>query len=273
MSDATVKDTRFQEATEYPHGAFSWADLATTDPAAAKQFYTALFGWTFEDTPAGGGQIYTMFFLNGKPVAGLMGIGPEQQAAGVEPHWASYVTVDDVDATTGKVAPLNGVVIAPPFDVLDSGRMSVIRDPTGATVSLWQAGTHAGSAYLYGPGVPNWHELYTDDLVAATEFYPGLLGWTAAIGENQGILHAGVHNGEQPIAVFMPREWLLESAPDLKPSWLLYFGVEDVPACAVHVQEMGGTVLRGPTEFAGTPYALLRDPQGAIFFVAGPPTA
>jgi predicted enzyme related to lactoylglutathione lyase len=269
MSDAAAKQIPLQEVESYPHGAFSWADLATSDPEAAKQFYTALFGWTFEDTPAGGGAIYTMFFLNGKPVAGLLEIGQEQAAAGVKPHWASYVTVEDVDATTGQVAFLNGAVISPPFDVLDSGRMSVVRDATGATLSLWQPGTHAGAAYAAGPGVPGWRELYTEDVDAAAEFYKGLLGWSAAVGTNEGIYHAGCYVGEQPVALIMPLEWLAESAPDLKPIWLLYVGVEDVPACAGHVQEMGGAVLRGPTEFSGYPYALVSDPQGAVFFISG----
>ena len=273
MSDAAVQNSaeqaaRLQEATHYPHGAFSWADLASSDPAGAKQFYTALFGWTFEDAPAGEGQPYTMFFLHGRPVAGMIAVGPEQQEAGVKPHWVSYVAVDDVDATTGKVAFLNGVVVAPPFDVLDSGRMSVILDPTGASISLWQPGKHVGAAYAAGRGVPGWRELYTGDVDAAAGFYRDLLGWAAEVGTNQGIRHAACHNGEQPVAVIMPLAWLGESAPGLRPSWLFYVDVEDVYACAARVEEMGGAVLRGPESFAGYTFALVCDPQGAAFFVA-----
>ena len=33
------------ERTQYTPGTFSWVDLATTDPDAAKSFYGALFGW------------------------------------------------------------------------------------------------------------------------------------------------------------------------------------------------------------------------------------
>ncbi len=42
-------------------GKFSWADLTTSDPKAAKEFYAGLFGWTGEDQPAGDSQIYTLF--------------------------------------------------------------------------------------------------------------------------------------------------------------------------------------------------------------------
>jgi len=47
--------------TSYSPGTFCWADLATSDPAAAKDFYTGLFGWEVEDMPAGEGAVYSMF--------------------------------------------------------------------------------------------------------------------------------------------------------------------------------------------------------------------
>ena len=39
--------------TEHAPGTPSWTDLQTTDPAAAKAFYAALWGWTYDDLPAG----------------------------------------------------------------------------------------------------------------------------------------------------------------------------------------------------------------------------
>ena len=39
------------ERTSYAPGTPSWIDLQTTDPAAAKQFYGALFGWEYDDQP------------------------------------------------------------------------------------------------------------------------------------------------------------------------------------------------------------------------------
>lgn len=38
----------------FKQGAFSWAELATTDVEGAKQFYTALLGWTTELAPVEG---------------------------------------------------------------------------------------------------------------------------------------------------------------------------------------------------------------------------
>ena len=42
-------------------GTFCWADLGTPDAAAAKRFYTGLFGWSVEDRPMGADATYTMF--------------------------------------------------------------------------------------------------------------------------------------------------------------------------------------------------------------------
>jgi hypothetical protein len=63
-------------ATEEHHsGKFVWADLFTTDPAAATNFYCGLFGWT-ADTITPNGKGYTVFSNGSRPVAGLQfGLG------------------------------------------------------------------------------------------------------------------------------------------------------------------------------------------------------
>jgi predicted enzyme related to lactoylglutathione lyase len=52
-------------------GAFSWAELATTDVEGAKQFYTALLGWTTELAPVEG-MSYTLAKVGQERVAGIM---------------------------------------------------------------------------------------------------------------------------------------------------------------------------------------------------------
>ena len=115
------------------HGAFSWCELMTTDPEAAREFYTTLFGWGSNsmDTPKGK---YTTVQLGDTSIAGLTQIPAEAQ--GVPPNWGCYVTVDDVDACCARVKQLGGKVIMPVFEVPGVGRMAVIQDPQGATLSL-----------------------------------------------------------------------------------------------------------------------------------------
>src|SRR5258705_12608318 len=78
------------------HGAFSWFELMTTDPKAAKDFYTKLFGWTTEEMNNMPGMTYTVVKAAGKTVGGIMSLPPgaEERA----PNWGAFVKGNDVDA-------------------------------------------------------------------------------------------------------------------------------------------------------------------------------
>src|SRR3989338_2960450 len=116
--------------TKYPQGTFSWTDVSSTNFEATKKFMTSLMGWTGTDMPAGNGMNYTMFYVDGKTVAGGNQMPPSMK--GMPSFWNNYVTVDNVDAMAKKAEELGGTVIMPAMDVLDSGRMAGIQDPTGA---------------------------------------------------------------------------------------------------------------------------------------------
>ena len=115
------------------HGAFSWCELMTTDPEGARKFYSELFGWGSKamEMPTG---TYTTLQVGDNSIAGLMQIPADAQ--GMPPNWGCYVTVDDVDATCARVQQLGGKVIMPVFEVPTVGRMAVIQDPQGATLSV-----------------------------------------------------------------------------------------------------------------------------------------
>ena len=89
-----------------------------------------------------GGGTYTMLRLDGDEVCGLYKMEPERREQGIPPHWFFYVSVEDADATTSRARELGGMVYGEAFDVLDSGRMAVIQDPTGAMIAAWQSRAH-----------------------------------------------------------------------------------------------------------------------------------
>jgi len=115
------------------HGAFSWSELMTSDPAAATAFYGALFGWTVQTSDMGTGPYHEMK-LGDTSVAGVMGMLPD--APPMPPHWGCYVTVNDVEETVAKCSALGGKTLVPPMDVPGVGRMAVIQDPQGAALSV-----------------------------------------------------------------------------------------------------------------------------------------
>jgi predicted enzyme related to lactoylglutathione lyase len=262
MADATTQE--MQEITKYPAGAFSWSDLVTTDAEGAKRFYGALFGWTFQDMPAGEGMIYTFAYRYDKPLVGLMGI------PGVTPAWQSYVTSDDADATAAKVSEAGGTVLDGPSDVFDNGRSLRFQDPGGGVLGVWQPYNFVGSGFALGPGVPVWRELWTDNIETALEFYRQVFGWRGQVQKDGDATYGSCHNGDQPVTVIMPNA---AHPGDVSPGWVLYFGSADVEADAAKVMELGGAVIYGPTVMGGYPFATCRDPQGADFLIMGAPLA
>ena len=115
------------------HGAFSWSELMTSDPQAAANFYSQLFGWKVDTMPMGEGQ-YRVLKVGETSVGGVMGMPPG--APPMPPAWGCYVTVDNVDETVALAIKLGGKVCVPAMEVPGVGRMAVIADAQGAMLSV-----------------------------------------------------------------------------------------------------------------------------------------
>jgi len=243
------------EREGYAPGIFCWADLGTTDADAAKAFYTSVFGWEAEDSAVGEGGVYTTFKLGGRDVAALYEMGEEERSS-LTPHWSSYVAVEDVDALAPKVLELGGEVLAHPFDVMQSGRMTALRDPTGATLHLWQAREQVGAGRVNDPGCMVWNELATPDPARARDFFAELLDWTVEPEESgYGVIKAGgaLNGGIRP-------------PQDGEPiHWLVYFTTESMDDSVKKIKDAGGSVITGPISTPVGRVAAVSDPQGAAF--------
>ena len=168
------------ERKSYVSGTPNWVDLQTTDPAAAKQFYGELFGWTLRRPPGRRGQ--RRLLLDGDAQ------GPRRRrhrtARATRPRPACRRTGTRTSASTtsrrrsARSRPRAAPSIAPPFDVIDAGRMAVIQDPTGAMFELWQAKNNIGASLVNEPGAFSWTELITPD-----------------VPEGRGLLRHGVRLG------------------------------------------------------------------------------
>lgn len=257
------------EVKSYANGQFCWTDLATTDPAAAKRFYGEIFGWKVEDIPMDQGGVYSMAMINGQPVAAMMQMMPEQQKGGMPSHWNSYINVANVDEATKKATSLGGKTIAPVMDVMDVGRMSVIQDPSGAMVSLWQAKKHIGSYRTGEAGTPNWYELMTRNVDAAGGFYSKLFGWKANVMDMGTMKYTMFMDGQNNRAGMMPTP---KDVPANVPShWICYFEVANCDATYKKIESLKGKGLMPATEVQGVGrFAMFMDPQGAAFAILQP---
>lgn len=254
------------EFTLHTPGTFSWAELATTDRKAGVAFYRALFGWDVIDRPMGPDDVYSMFLLRGKEAAAAYSMRPEERQSG-PPHWNLYVTVADVDEMAKEAERLGAKVLGPPFDVFDAGRMAIVQDPTGAVFCLWQAKKHIGARMLYEPGALCWSELTTRDTKAAEAFYTKLFGWQAThSAPNAGMAYTEFSTQAQSQAGMMA---MPAQIPSGVPSyWMPYFQVADCDASTAKAGELGAAVVVPPRDIPRTGrFALLKDPQGAMFAV------
>lgn len=252
------------EFSSHPHGTPCWVDLSAPDPQAAKEFYVGVFGWDVEDqTDDDGNYVYTMFSKAGKTVAGLG--GQVEQMSGMPAVWNSYVAVDDADAVLEKVEPAGGKIMLPAMDVFDAGRMAVIQDPSGAAISVWQAGGHIGAEIANEPDTYSWNELVTRDLDAARPFYEKVFGWQiTTMDMPTGPYHvvAGGENNGLAGMMTMP-----DTMPERVPNhWAVYFSVADIEATMEKIKERGGTVTFGPEEVPGVgTLGGAHDPQYGAF--------
>jgi uncharacterized protein len=242
-------------------GTFSWTDLSTPDPAGAAAFYGALLGWEGEEVPAGPDASYWMMRVGGRDVAGMSAMREEQLAAGAPPAWLSYVTVEDADAAAARVAELGGAVMLPAFDVLDAGRMALVRDPQGAIFALWQPRAHIGAGLVNDPGAMVLNQLNTSDPEAAARFYEGLFGWAITQVAAEPQAYWGIQNGESLNGGMMA----LPPGTPSPPHWLVYFTAADLDAAAEVIAGEGGAVMVPVTVIQSGRILVARDPQGAYF--------
>lgn len=247
------------------HGHFAWTDLMSPDTEDARDFYGALLHWVPTALPDHPASNYTLFTLEGQRVAGLVPMAPQMVEQGVPSRWVSYILVDDVDEVVGRVEALGGRIHLPPMDVVDSGRMALIEDPSGGSVALWQAEKHRGAERLHERGCMTWNELLTRDPAAACDFFAALLGWSyQTIEIPQGSYQLATLDGARVGGIMaMPAQ-----VPDeVPPHWDVYFAVDDVDEVAERAEALGGAVLVPPMTIPVGRLALVADRAGATFTI------
>jgi predicted enzyme related to lactoylglutathione lyase len=151
------------------------------------------------------------------------------------------------------------------MDVLDVGRMAVFSDPTGAFISVWQAGTHPGAQLVNEPGTWSWTELLTSDPDSAKTFYAAVFGWSPVTQSGPMGDYTEWQVDGRSVGGMMARPPMLpEQVPD---HWAVYFSVVDTDAAVARIAELGGTVVVPPMDIEPGRFAAALDPTGAAFNV------
>jgi hypothetical protein len=112
---------------------FVHVELMSNDIGKAKSFYQTLFDWTYDEMPVAD-MTYTLIRV-GEGTGGGMMQNPIPNAPSA---WMAYVGVDDVEAATAKARSAGAAVMRDVTEVPGAGWFSIITDPTGAMLGLWQ---------------------------------------------------------------------------------------------------------------------------------------
>ena len=251
------------QVSSYDPGMPAWVDLATSDPASARQFYGALFGWDFEIGPEATG-FYTYCLRRGLQAAGLNG----QPATTMPTTWITYLATADAEETAQRVTEAGGTIVMGPIHIPQTGSVLIATDPTGAMIGAWQPGSFFGATIVDEPGSVTWNELATRDLDTATEFYSAVFGVTweeRETGEDgprsmtfsvSGRLAGGAVE-------------ISGQGAELPPHWMPYFAVEDLDAALEQVAQLGGSVGSAAVDSPFGRFAVIRDPQGGVLTIMG----
>lgn len=238
---------------------FIWHDLMTSDVEAAKKFYGAVVGWTFEaQMPE-----YSVALANGVGMGGIM--ATPENLKGMPPFWSGYINVADVDASCAKIKKLGGKIHREPWDVPHVARMAIVGDPTGANFNIMQPFPREGGGLppASAMGAVGWNEAHLGDLDVAWSFYSDMFGWTKGTVMAMGAIGDYVlfQIDGQDIGGMMKKQEMLPM-----PMWLYYFNVDGIDAAVERISKAGGKIAMGPHQVPGGQWIVSAfDPQGGNF--------
>lgn len=249
----------------YENGVFSWVDLVTINIQEAKEFYAKLFNWDFQDVLVEGIQSYSMAYKGDRSVAGIFAMSEKIKGQNIPPHWQSYINVKDLEATVKSWQNHSGTVLEAPSDVMQFGRMAVVKDPTDAIVGLWQGKKHIGAGVVNEVNTFCWAELQTRGSEKAVDFYQKIFNWEIEIEEKPPHYVICKVKDRNNCGIFdMDKVNLPANIPS---NWAVYFHVENLDTSIEIVKSLGGKVLMNPIEINPGRFTTISDPQGAVLTI------
>jgi predicted enzyme related to lactoylglutathione lyase len=238
-------------------GKFIWFDLATDDPAGARTFYGAVFGWRFspvKDAPAG----YTLIENETGKVGGLFKHArPKDAKTGA--RWLSLIAVRDPAAVAKLVRDHGGGVLLEPKAVAGRGTHAVFRDPEGAVFGVLAADGGDPPDTPVEDGDVFWLDLFAHDPAKEAAFYAAIAGYDVDVGEVVGRTRTLLStNG-------IARAGITQMPAGGQSGWLPYILVADIPATLARVVSSGGRIVMAPRPnvLAGN-VAIIGDPNGGV---------
>lgn len=114
-----------------------------------------------------------------------------------------------------------------------------------------------------------WHELLTTDPDAAIPFYKSIVGWDVTPFPDNPSYRIWTTGTRQDGGLMQLPDDIRQMG--IPPHWLMYVGVPDADATIAKTTSIGGEVRMPPQDIPNVGrFAVLADPQGAVFCILQP---
>lgn len=241
-------------------GKLVWADLATSDPDAARRFYGELFGWTFTSVGSGG-QAYALAHLDGAAIAGIVRRADRSEERS-RSRWIPFLSARDVPATERAVAHAGGKSLVASRTIAARGTLAVFADAEGAVFGALDSTSGDPGDYLPEVGDWIWAQLLSRNADKAAAFYAGLAGYVPVEAESAASSRSLLltRDGYARASILQ----IPAGHEELRPDWLLYVRVADVSKASASAERLGGRILLAASAalYQGR-VAVIADPGGA----------
>jgi hypothetical protein len=254
---------------QHTPGRWIWADLVTSDVAAAAGFYAQVFGWTFETY---GGEddreTYTLVLADGLPIGGMVFDARAMKGDTPSARWIGLVSVADPQAVTSSVTQHGGQVVYAPVMLGERGQTAVFRDPEGTLFGVVHSRNGDPPDYFGGVGEWAWLDLWTNDVEKAAQFYRAVLGYETVPAGSASTARSGLHL----VSGGFVRAGIMQKLdPKTTSVWLPYVRVADATRAAATARAAGGRVIYEPAPLGSAVVGIIADPTGAPVGIVGLP--
>ena len=126
-----MTDDRRHEFTRGRYGWITHTDIASSDPAATREWCASVLGWTFQepfDSPSGEYHLFAYSDLGGGGVRGT--------APGETPGSTPSVHVEDTRASFDAALAAGAEPVRPPARVMEGVCVALVRVPGGVLIGF-----------------------------------------------------------------------------------------------------------------------------------------
>lgn len=108
-------------------------EIPANDPEPLTEFYSELFGWSFNKAPVPGMDYYLCDTGKGEGINGAI-----MQRQNPQQPWMNYVDVESVDDAIEKAKALGATIALPKTPIPGVGAIAAIMDPQGNVFGVWE---------------------------------------------------------------------------------------------------------------------------------------